>query len=60
MLNAIQNTNLNINASKGFKIKTKVTVWKSIQAPVGQFTTTCQRCNRTCHEYCAYGPGESK
>ena len=59
-LDAIQNANLNINASKGFEVRTKVTVWKSIDAPVGQYTTTCVRCNRTCHENCSYGPGESK
>ena len=59
-LDAIQNANLNINASKGFEVRTKVTVWKTIDAPVGQYTTTCVRCNRTCHENCSYGPGESK
>ena len=59
-LDAIQNSKLNVDASEGFEIKTKVTVWKSIPAPVGQYTTTCQNCNRTCHENCAYGPGESK
>ena len=59
-LDAIQNANLNINASKSFEVRTKVTVWKSIDAPVGQYTTTCVRCNRTCHENCSYGPGESK
>ena len=59
-LEAIQNAHLNLNASKGFVVKTKVTVWKSIDAPVGQYTTTCQKCNRTCHDNCSYGPGESK
>ena len=59
-LEAIQNANLNINASKGFTVKTSVTVWKTKQAPVGQYTTTCIKCNRTCHEDCSYGPGESK
>ena len=59
-LDAIQNANLNINGSNGFEVRTKVTVWKSIDAPVGQYTTTCVRCNRTCHENCSYGPGESK
>ena len=59
-LDAIQNSNLNINASKGFEVRTKVTVWKSIDAPVGQYTTTCIQCNRTCHPNCSYGPGESK
>ena len=59
-LDAIQNANLNINASKGFEVRTKVTVWKSIDAPVGQYTTICVRCNRTCHENCSYGPGGSK
>jgi hypothetical protein len=59
-LEAIQNANLNLNACKGFVVKTKVTVWKSIDAPVGQYTTTCQSCNRTCHENCVYGPGQSK
>ena len=59
-LDAIQNANLNINTSKGFEVRTKVTVWKSIDAPVGQYTTICVRCNRTCHENCSYGPGGSK
>ena len=59
-LDAIQNAHLNLNASKGIEVRTKVTVWKSIDAPVGQYTTTCIRCNRTCHENCSYGPGESK
>ena len=59
-LDAIQNANLNINASKGFEVRTKVTVWKSIDAPVRQYTTICVRCNRTCHENCSYGPGGSK
>ena len=59
-LDAIQNANLNINASKCFEVRTKVTVWKTIDAPVGQYTTTCVRCNRTCHENCSYGPVESK
>lgn len=59
-LDAIQNSNLNINASKGFEVWTKVTVWKSIDAPVGQYTTTCIQCNRTCYRNCSYGPGESK
>lgn len=59
-LDAIQNANLNINASKGFTVKTSVTVWKTKPAPVGQYTTTCIKCNRTCHEDCSFGPGESK
>lgn len=59
-LEAIQKANLNINDSKGFEIRTKVIVWKSIDAPVGQYITTCQRWNLTCHEDCGYGPGESK
>ena len=59
-LEAIENANLNINASKGFTVKTSVTVWKTKDAPVGQYTTTCIQCNRTCHEDCSYGPGESK
>ena len=59
-LETIQNTNLNLNACKGFVVKTKVTVWKTIDAPVGQYTTTCQSCNRTCHDNCIFGPGESK
>jgi len=31
-LEAIQKANLNINDSKGFEIRTKVIVWKSIDA----------------------------
>ena len=42
-LEAIQKANSNINDSKGFEIRTKVIVWKSIDAPVGQYITTCQR-----------------
>jgi hypothetical protein len=59
-LEAIENANLNINASKGFTVKTSVTVCKTKDAPVGQYTTTCIKCNCTCHENCSYGPGESK
>jgi len=59
-LEAIQKANSNINDSKGFEIRTKVIVWKSIDAPVGQYITTCQRWYLTCHEDCGYGPGESK
>ena len=40
-LDAIQNANLNVNAIKGFEVRTKFTVWKSIDASVGQYTTTC-------------------
>ena len=59
-LDAIQNGNLSINAYKGFEVKTKITVWKSIDASVGQYTTTCLKCNRTWYENCSYGSGESK
>ena len=58
--NAISSANLNLNASKNFVIETKATYWDSIPAPVGQYTTTCLKCNRTCHDNCSYGPGESK
>ena len=59
-LDTIQNASLNLNASKGFEVRTKVPVWKCISTPVGQYTTTCVRCHRTCHENCSIGPGESK
>lgn len=59
-LNAIQNANLNINTSKGFVVETTVKVWKSIEAPVGLYTTTWMKCNLSCDQNCAYGPGSSK
>ena len=59
-LEAIQNANLNVNANKNFTVTTSVTVWKTKAAPVGTYTTTCIKCNRTCHDNCSYGPGESK
>ena len=58
-LDAIQNASLNLNASKGFEYRIKVPVLKSISAPVGQYYTTCVRCNITCHKNCSLGPGES-
>ena len=58
--NAISSANLNLNAAKNFVIETKATYWDSIPAPVGQYTITCLKCNRTCHDNCSYGPGESK
>ena len=56
---AIQKANLNIDASKVFELKKKKTVWKTIDAPFGQYSTICVRCNRTCHKNCSLGPGES-
>ena len=59
-LNAIQNANLNINPSKILIVKTTVKVWKSIEAPFGQYMTTCMKCNRSFDPNCEYGPGSSK
>ena len=58
-LEAIQNANLNVNAKK-FTVTTSVTVWMTKNVPVGTYTTTSIKCNRTCHDNCGYGPGESK
>ena len=58
-LEAIQNANLNVNAKK-FTVTTSVTVWKTKNVPVGTYTTTSIKYNRTCHDNCGYGPGKSK
>ena len=49
-----------INDSKNYVKIIEVPKVEKIQLPVGKYTTTCLKCNRTCHKFCAYSSNEDK
>jgi hypothetical protein len=49
-----------MDANKNFTYSTKVPDIKKIDLPSGQHTTTCLRCNYTCHDNCAFSDNNDK
>lgn len=49
-----------INKTRNFKIKSKRTKFKEEDLPPGIHTTTCLKCNRTCHNHCYFADNNDK
>ena len=49
-----------INKSKNFKIQTTQPDIQKVDLPPGTNTTTCLKCNRTCHEVCQLADNNDK
>eukprot|EP01024_Parvocaulis_polyphysoides_P029229 TRINITY_DN26383_c1_g1_i3.p1 TRINITY_DN26383_c1_g1~~TRINITY_DN26383_c1_g1_i3.p1 ORF type:complete len:727 (-),score=79.85 TRINITY_DN26383_c1_g1_i3:410-2278(-) len=57
---SIKNNKTKINAHQGYMIpQDKINIDKK-PVPYGQYTTTCLKCTRTCHENCAYSDDDDK
>ena len=49
-----------LNANKHFKYSIEVTAFRKVDLKPGIHTTTCQVCNFTCHNNCAYANNDDK
>ena len=49
-----------INANKNFIFTVPQEYFVKVMLPTGQHTTTCLRCNRTCHDDCTYDVNDEK
>ena len=56
----IKQREADMRANKDFTIKVKVTKQRKVGLPNGLFTTTCTKCNYTCHIHCTIADNDKK
>ncbi|KAL4453144.1 hypothetical protein ABPG74_015375 [Tetrahymena malaccensis] len=49
-----------IEKNKNFQYTYKEQKFRKVDLPAGVYTTTCQTCNRTCHENCVFSDNNDK